>query len=210
LSVVNAILDMAKLRSGTFDLAPEPFSLVPLVDLCCDIVALKAKAGGVRLSRHCPDPMPEILGDKRIFKQILLNLLSNAVKFTPDGGEVRIAARIEEGTIVFEVADTGIGIDAADVQRLGDPFFQIRRSAVPEPDGTGLGLTVVRGLVGLQGGTISLASAPGQGTCVEVRLPTKASIAAAPRDPAKIEPLARQSKTPQTRGFEEQRMKQSA
>ncbi len=171
LAVVNGILDASKIESGSFDIVPEAFALGDLVELCCDMVGLKAEQTQVRLVRAVVPGAEELVGDQRACKQIVLNLLSNALKFTPTGGSVTIEARPEGNSVLIAVSDTGIGISARDLPRLGDPFFQARASYDRPNDGTGLGLSVVRGLVGLHGGSISIESAPGQGTRVSVRLP---------------------------------------
>jgi cell cycle sensor histidine kinase DivJ len=192
LSVVNSILDVSKIESGSFEVVAEPFDVAPLIDSCCDMVRLKAEETRVELVRMCPARLDELIADKRACKQILLNLLSNAIKFTPAGGRVTIGVRPEGNSLALYVADTGIGITAPDLPRLGDPFFQAR-SAYDRPyEGTGLGLSVVKGLVGLHGGTISLESEPGKGTCVTVRLPLdcRRSMPAS-QECAKIEVISR-------------------
>ena len=171
LAVVNGILDASKIESGCFDIVPEAFALDALVDLCCDMVGLKAEQTGVRLARSVAAGADDVIGDKRACKQIVLNLLSNALKFTPAGGHVAIDARPDGNSVLITVSDTGVGISARDLPRLGDPFFQARAAYDRPNDGTGLGLSVVRGLVGLHGGSIAIESAPGQGTRVTVRLP---------------------------------------
>ncbi|QGM99698.1 HAMP domain-containing histidine kinase [Methylocystis parvus] len=171
LEVVNTILDMSKIESGSMQIFPEPFSLPSLIDQCCDMVQLKADQGGVNLLRDYRRDMEELVADKRACKQILLNLLSNAVKFTPAGGKVRVVIAPEGNLLAVTVADTGIGIAASDLSRLGDPFFQASASHDRAYEGTGLGLSVVRGLVGLHGGAITVESMPKKGTSVTVRLP---------------------------------------
>ena len=171
LEVVNTILDMSKIESGSFDIVPEAFDVVPLIDACCDMVRLKAEQGGIALLRVCPAGLPELVADKRACKQMLINLLSNAVKFTPTAGRVTIGARPEGNSIVLYVNDTGIGILPHDLPRLGDAFFQAQGNHDRCYEGTGLGLSVVRGLVGLHGGSISIESAPGEGTAVSIKLP---------------------------------------
>jgi cell cycle sensor histidine kinase DivJ len=171
LEVVNTILDMSKIESGSMQIFPEPFSLPALIDQCCDMVQLKADQGGVNLLRDYRRDMDELVADKRACKQILLNLLSNAVKFTPAGGKVRIVIAPEGNLMAVTVADTGIGIAANDLDRLGDPFFQASASHDRAYEGTGLGLSVVRGLVGLHGGAITIESVQKKGTSVTIRLP---------------------------------------
>ncbi len=171
LSLVNTILDMSKIETGNFELAPEPFELAGLLDFCGDVVRLKAEEKAIGMSRACPPEVGEIVADKRACKQILLNLMSNAVKFTPEGGSVAINARSDGAFVEIAVMDTGIGVSPADLPRLGDPFFQARATYDRPYEGAGLGLSIVRGLVGLHGGTLAFESAPGQGACVTVRLP---------------------------------------
>jgi cell cycle sensor histidine kinase DivJ len=194
LAVVNGILDASKIESGSFDIHPEAFDLHDLIGQCCDMVGLKAEQTGVRLQREVAPGAGELVGDKRACKQIVLNLLSNALKFTPEGGRVAIAARPDGNSVLITVSDTGVGIAARDLPRLGDPFFQARAAYDRPADGTGLGLSVVRGLVGLHGGSIAIESAPGQGTRVSVRLPLDCRrVPAAPASVTKIETISRYS-----------------
>jgi cell cycle sensor histidine kinase DivJ len=194
LAVVNSILDMSKIEAGRFDILHEAFDVAQLVGSCYDMVSLKAQQGSVQIVRSCPAGLPELVADKRACKQILLNLLSNAVKFTPAGGRVTIAARAEGNSLLISVSDTGIGVSPRDLPHLGDAFFQARSSYDRPYEGTGLGLSVVRGLVGLHGGVIAIESAQGEGTCVTVRLPVDGRLARASTCPAKIEVLARVAK----------------
>ncbi len=171
LSVVNQILDMSKIETGNFVIEPEHFEIQALIDSCCDMVKLKAQEKHIQLKRAVSPNLQEIVADKRACKQILLNLVSNAVKFTPDGGAVDVSARAQAGYVEICVADTGIGIAPGDLPQLGAPFFQAKSTYDRPYEGTGLGLSVVRGLVGLHGGSMSIASAPGEGSVVTVRLP---------------------------------------
>ena len=202
LAVVNSILDMSKIQSGAFDIRPEPFALPPLIDLCCDMVKLKATEGGVELVRAYPEKIDEIVGDKRAYKQVLLNLLSNAIKFTPRGGRVTIKLHPDGNNVIVSVADTGIGIAPNDLTSLGNPFFQAGASYDRRYEGTGLGLSVVRGLVGLHGGTISVESELDHGTCVSIRLPLDCRrLPANKTATAKIETLPRHSRGEDPRQF---------
>jgi cell cycle sensor histidine kinase DivJ len=192
LAVVNTILDASKIQAGSFDIFPEAFDLAGLVHICCDMVGLKAEQGGIALIRDIAPNLDEVIGDKRACKQILLNLLSNALKFTPPRGKVTIGARPDGNCVVIFVSDSGIGIGARDLPKLGSPFFQAHAAYDRSYDGTGLGLSVVRGLVGLHGGSIAIESAPGQGTRVSVRLPNDCRRAQGGRNPlTKIETIPR-------------------
>ncbi|PPD44658.1 MAG: PAS domain-containing sensor histidine kinase [Methylocystis sp.] len=192
LEVVNTILDMSKIESGSMQIFPEPFPLPLLIDQCCDMVQIKADQGAVNLMRDYRRDIDELVADKRACKQILLNLLSNAVKFTPAGGKVRVRLQPEGNLLAITVSDTGIGIAAGDLARLGNPFFQASSAHDRAYEGTGLGLSVVRGLVGLHGGAMTVESAPRKGTSVTVRIPIDCreteNVAAAS---AKIETIPR-------------------
>ncbi len=172
LAMVNTILDASKIEAGSFRIVPDPFDLAALIHGCCDMVGLRAETSAVEILRDVAPGLSEVVGDERAYKQIVLNLLSNAIKFTPGGGQVRVSARPEGTSIIVSVSDNGVGIKACDLPKLGSPFFQAQNSYDRAFDGTGLGLSVVRGLVGLHGGSIAIESAPGQGTRVCVRLPS--------------------------------------
>ncbi len=171
LSVVNSILDISKIESGSMELHLEQFSLSNLIDQCCDMMRLRADQAAVSISRNYAEHVEEIVADRRACKQMFINLLSNAVKFTPPSGRVEMRLRPDGNFLVVSVLDSGIGISPADLARLGDPFFQASSSLSRSHEGTGLGLSVVRGLVGLHGGSIVIESSPDSGTCVTVRLP---------------------------------------
>jgi cell cycle sensor histidine kinase DivJ len=178
LSVVNLVLDMSKIEAGKFQILAEPFELEPLVKDCCDMLRLKAENGKVALLRAESDFSLEVVADKRACRQILLNLLANAVKFTPPEGRVTVGAFVADSMVHIHVSDTGIGIAAQDLARLGEPFYQVRSNYDRSYEGAGLGLSLVRGLVGLHGGTICLESSPGVGTRVTVRLPLDCRLVA--------------------------------
>ena len=110
-------------------------------------------------------------GDPRAFKQIALNLVANAIKFTERGGSVTVSAAVEGSRLMLRVTDTGVGIAADDLTRIGDPFFQAGKTYQRRHEGTGLGLSIVKGLVGLHDGEISVQSKLGEGTTVTVALP---------------------------------------
>jgi two-component system, cell cycle sensor histidine kinase DivJ len=171
LSVVNGILDMSKMESGNFEIAPEPFAPTPAIRSCCDLLVLKAQEAGVELKVRIAADLPEIIADRRAVNQILINLVSNAIKFTPRGGSVRVSALCDGLKLVVAVEDTGVGIGEADLPRLGEAFFQVRASYDRRHDGTGLGLSIVKGLVRLHGGDMHIHSRLGAGTRVTVRLP---------------------------------------
>ena len=170
LAVVNGILDVSKIGSGNFAITPEPFAPGPVIEHCCSLLALKAQEAGIEVVVRAGD-LPEINADKRALKQVLINLLSNAIKFTERGGHVTVTAAAESATLVLTVEDTGVGIGEEVLPYLGNPFFQARTAYNRRYEGTGLGLLVVKGLVGLHGGEIEIHSRVGTGTQVTVRIP---------------------------------------
>ena len=173
LDVVNTLLDISKIESGAMTIEQEPLDLAEMAQDCCKLMALRAEAGDIGLERVVGPDLPSVLGDRRALKQVVINLLSNAIKFTPAGGRVVLAVVRDGDMIDLSVSDTGIGISAVDLPRLGDPFFQAKGAYDRAYEGTGLGLSVVRGLVGLHGGRLTIESAPGIGTRVAVRLPVE-------------------------------------
>ena len=171
LSVVNGILDMSKMETGNFEISPEPFAPRAALLHCCNLLALKARDNGVDLITRAADDLPVMNGDPRAFKQIALNLVANAIKFTERGGSVTVSATVEGARLMLRVTDTGVGIDAEDLARIGDPFFQAGKTYQRKHEGTGLGLSIVKGLVGLHNGEMNVQSRVGEGTTVAVALP---------------------------------------
>jgi two-component system, cell cycle sensor histidine kinase DivJ len=171
LSVVNGILDMSKMESGSFEISPEPFTPRAALLNCCNLLALKARENGIDLVTRAPEDLPDMTGDPRAFKQILLNLVSNAIKFTERGGTVTVSAAVEGSRLVLRVSDTGVGIAADDLTRVGNPFFQAGKTYQRRHEGTGLGLSIVKSLVGLHAGEMSVQSKVDEGTTVTIALP---------------------------------------
>jgi cell cycle sensor histidine kinase DivJ len=180
LSVVNGILDMSKLESGSFEISPEPFAPRPALINCCNLLALKARENGIDLITDAPKDLPEVNGDPRAFRQILLNLVSNAIKFTERGGSVTVTAGVEGARLLLRVSDTGVGIASDDLARIGDPFFQAGKTYQRRHEGTGLGLSIVKSLVGMHGGDMTVQSRIDEGTTITIALPLDFSPPVAP------------------------------
>ncbi len=193
LSVVNGILDMSKIETGNFEITPEPFAPRQVIDDCCDLLNHRAREGGIEIVTRLPDDLPDVVADKRSLHQIMLNLLCNAIKFTADGGKVVVSANSEPNAIVVTVEDTGVGIGADDLPRVGEPFFQARSSYDRRHDGTGLGLSIVRGLLALHGGELQIASRLGEGTSVSIRLPLDCEKARTSGEQSKVSRLVSRS-----------------
>ena len=174
LQLVNDILDMSKLEAGRFQIFPEPFDLETVVTSSVAMLSVEAQRKGIHVGIDIPRDAPEVVADRRAAKQMLLNLLSNAIRFTPEGGRVDIVATFAPDRLDIAVRDTGIGIAADDIPRLGRPFVQADTAYSRAHDGTGLGLSVVRSLIELHGGRMTIESELGLGTVVTLSLPRHA------------------------------------
>ena len=174
LALINDILDMAKIEAGKLNLKFEPIRVEEVVEDAMRLMRNRAEAAGLTLVVDMPD-LPEVEGDYRALKQVLLNLLSNAVKFTPRGGQVTVRSALEmagQGERVrVSVQDTGIGISDTDMDRLARPFEQIESQLSKTQQGSGLGLALTKSLVEMHGGLLEIASEPGKGTTVSFTLP---------------------------------------
>ena len=171
LSLINDILDLSKIEAGRMELDIAPFDLRSAMDNALALVRGRAERQQVQLEIDIAPEVDTFEGDERKFKQIVLNLMTNAVKFTPEGGLVTLAARRRNGSYVFSVKDTGIGIAAGDQEKIFEEFRQVGTDYARKAEGTGLGLTLTRKLVELHGGTIGVESAPGRGSTFTFTLP---------------------------------------
>jgi len=172
LNIINDVLDMAKIEAGKIMLEEEMIDIAVEIDAALRMVAPRADDGALALATDIERGLPLVFADRRLFKQIMLNILSNAVKFTPRGGAITVRARREAGgRLAVSVADTGIGIRQADLERVLQPFGQAESGLARRYEGTGLGLPICKALAELHGGTIEIASTPGAGTTVTVRFP---------------------------------------
>jgi signal transduction histidine kinase/CheY-like chemotaxis protein/HPt (histidine-containing phosphotransfer) domain-containing protein len=172
LNILNDILDVSKLEAGNLQIAPEPLDLKPLVRQVDELMRVQARAKDLALRvTLAPDVPRWVRADATRLKQILFNLLSNAVKFSNAGTVSLAVARAASGALVFEVADTGIGMDEATLSRLFERFVQADATTSRRHGGTGLGLEISRSLARLMGGDISVQSSPGAGSRFTVTLP---------------------------------------
>jgi signal transduction histidine kinase len=176
LELINDILDMSKIEAGKFEIERKRLNIGEMVTDCLSLMEERARTAGVTLAADGPSAGLWVEADRRALKQILLNLLSNAVKFTPAAGSVTVAVCEATGghgrpVCRLAVRDTGIGIPAEAVSRLGNPFVQLRDGADRAHKGTGLGLALVRALTEMHDGALKIDSVLGAGTTVTVELP---------------------------------------
>ncbi|WP_300298839.1 ATP-binding protein [Ferrovibrio sp.] len=177
LAVIDDILDLSKVEAGKMKLVAEH---VPWAKLAQDCLTLLRPLAADRMVILQAEPAPDgatLYADERLAKQILVNLLSNAVKYTPSGGQAqfRLLATGDGGAVV-EVADTGLGMAPADVEKALEPFGRIDSALVSQMRGTGLGLPLVKALTELHGGRLEILSEPGRGTMVRLHFPPPPSL----------------------------------
>jgi len=170
LELINDVLDLSKIDAGKMELRESIFSIPDLVNDAVVLVRDKAKDHvglDVRVEGHT-----QVRADKRLTMQILINLLSNSVKFTPQGGLITVGAEEKPGYgLEIYVADTGIGMTEAQIEKAFSPYGQIDSKISREHQGTGLGLPISQSLARLQGGDLTASSTPGRGTRMTLTLP---------------------------------------
>lgn len=169
LELIDNVLDAGSLAAGRAGAETAPVDVSHIVEECRRMMATIAESRGVAILTEVADELPPVIADARLLRQILINLLSNAVKFSRPGGRVVISLEKREGALDLCVRDSGIGIAADVLPRLGQPFVQAQESEAS--DGVGLGLSLVKALVARMHGTFSMTSALGRGTSVSVTLP---------------------------------------
>jgi signal transduction histidine kinase/HAMP domain-containing protein len=173
LSLINDILDLAKIEAGRMELEVADFHLPQAIDNAVTLVRERAARRAITLEVAIDPQLGEIKGDERKVKQVLLNLLSNAIKFTPEGGRVDVQAGLVDGVAEISVTDTGVGIAPEDHEAVFEEFRQVGTDYAKKHEGTGLGLTLSRRFVELHGGKIWVKSQLGQGATFTFTLPVK-------------------------------------
>ncbi len=175
LGLVNDVLDLSKIEAGRLELQYEEFQVGTCISEVLTVVRPLAERAAVNLVVELDNESALLRADKGKLKQILYNLLSNAIKFTPEGGQavVKTRTRPRAGQLMLQVKDSGIGIDPDHHEQIFSEFFQVQAAADRQFEGTGLGLALVKRLVGLHGGTIKVDSQLGRGATFTVTLPLR-------------------------------------
>jgi signal transduction histidine kinase/DNA-binding response OmpR family regulator len=189
LALISDVLDLSKIEAGSMELDPERFAVLPFVEEVVETCRSLARKNENQLTVSFGDGVDTMVGDQTKLRQCLLNLLSNACKFTKEG---RITVRVDSVTtpegdwLRFAVSDTGIGISPKDLPKLFSNFAQASSATSTKYGGTGLGLALTQKLCDLMGGRITVESAPGEGACFTIHVPTqaRASGAGEPMDEA--------------------------
>ena len=204
LSLVNDVLDMSKIESGSMKLLNNPFDLRVLLQACCDIVEGQIIERNLTFTKQIgPFWHPYLVGSELHVRQVLINILSNAVKYTPDGGTIRFCAKetlYEEGLVHLriEITDNGIGMSEEFLQHIFEPFTQEQRSSRTHYKGTGLGMAITKKLVDQMHGSLDVESEPGKGSTFIVRL--SLPVDPTPHPVAEQQP-AKQEDTPTLAGL---------
>ncbi|MBI5641628.1 MAG: MCP four helix bundle domain-containing protein [Nitrospirae bacterium] len=163
LSLINDLLDLAKVESGRIELDVKQYDLPSALENSITLLRERANRHGILIDLVIDERLSSFMGDERKLKQIMLNLLSNAVKFTPDGGRISVKAGPVDSGVEISVSDTGVGIKPEDQQVIFEEFRQVGDDS-HKREGTGLGLTLTKTLVELHGGRIGVASEAGKGS----------------------------------------------
>ena len=206
LEVVRMLLDMSRIEAGKFELQTEPFLVQDMVEPCFGMVEAMAKKHDVTLVADIAGPLPQLVGDERACRQILLNLLSNAIKFSHPGGRVTVSLKRQGQSLNLSVSDHGVGMAPEAISRIGEPFFQVQDGLARRYEGTGLGLSIVKGLVELHQGTMRAMSEIGAGTTVTVLLPINGP-AIKVEETATVTPLRKEPAAAPVHSWQEEKRK---
>jgi two-component system phosphate regulon sensor histidine kinase PhoR len=181
--MVNELLDLSKIESGTAQLLMDDVDVVRLVRSSGERLRLFAERQGLKLEYDLPEALPYVRGDEDRLGQVLINLIHNAVKFSPNGGVITLGACREEAEITVWVADPGVGVPEADRQRIFERFYKVDRARVRGRGGTGLGLSIARHVVESHGGRIWVESEEGKCSTFYFTIPIP--VPSRPRPPGK-------------------------
>lgn len=169
------MLDISRIEAGAVAVRSEPVDLEQIVEHCRDMLAEELRAKAIDLSVSIELPAAQVQADPARLQQALLNIVSNAVKYNRPGGSIRIDAvrATDAASITVEIADSGIGMTPAQLASLYQPFNRLGRERI-DSNGTGIGLVIVKQLIGIMGGTIDIQSQEGEVTRVRLQLPAPA------------------------------------
>jgi len=174
LNVINEILDVSQIETGNRDLKESIVSVQDVVSSCLDMVKGKADSKNIRIDNKAAGKDLSLIGEKHAIKQMLLNLMSNAIRFSPDQSYIMLDAELDrKGNMFISVTDTGIGLTESELEKALSPFGQVSTEHKREGSGTGLGLTLVKSLVELHGGSLDIVSQKNIGTTATLTFPEK-------------------------------------
>lgn len=170
LSLINDILDISKIEAGQLNLSTDRFKIADVIQNVVDLSKPFAQSKNLLLTSVVDPEIPEIVSDQFRVQQVIINLVNNALKFT-ETGSVGIKAFLMNKHLVVQVIDTGMGIEAVQIEKLFKPFIQIDSGVARKHEGTGLGLSISKKLMTMLGGSISVDSEPEKGSTFSIKLP---------------------------------------
>jgi two-component system cell cycle sensor histidine kinase PleC len=174
MSIIDDVLDMSKIEAGHSSPKRKTFDLSEMAGECVRMNAEQARQKSIDFKSDLYNEIPPVFADEKMIKQFILNLLSNAIKFTEANGSVHLKTALNgNGNYTITVADTGLGIAQENLDIIFEPFRQIESTIERQHGGTGLGLPLVKAMIDMHGGTLSIDSALGNGTTITITLPLK-------------------------------------
>jgi PAS domain S-box-containing protein len=179
--LVDDLLDISRIESGTTELNLEPVNIAEVISQVIDIhlrERIRRKKKPVEILTNVARSLPKIYADQARITQIMINLLDNALYYTPDGGRISVRAHVDGDFAIVTVEDSGIGISEDDQKAIFERFYRSERVEVQRVPGTGLGLSIVRSLTEMHGGTIEVESTLGEGSAFRLKLPLYVEVAA--------------------------------
>ncbi len=177
LTLINDVLDISKIEANSMLLDESEVDVAEMIHSCTTMVHALIEGKDQNFTLQMPDDCPDLICDELRIKQVIINLLSNAIKFTPLKGDIGMHVTIEDDcAMTFKISDTGIGIAEESLEKVFEPFSQVEDIETRTIQGTGLGLALVRSLVELHGGTISIDSTPNKGTEISIYFPAERTL----------------------------------
>jgi signal transduction histidine kinase len=174
MELVSDLLDLAATRSVVSEEALEPVALQPALQQVLDRLSVEAETKKQVVTVEAPEETLVVQATPKGLGTVFSNVLGNAIKYTPEGGRIQVRMRRQNGQVLVSIADTGLGIPADALPRIGEEFFRAENARQSQVIGTGLGLSIVQELMGNFGGSMAVDSVEGQGTTVNLRLPAAA------------------------------------
>jgi signal transduction histidine kinase/CheY-like chemotaxis protein len=171
LDLINDLLDLAKMEAGHGQLEQVPLPLGEILQEIVELLRAKAEEQKVSLKLELTGDLPLIRADRRSMEEVFTNLVANAINYSPDGGDVTVAAKSHGDYVEVRVADRGIGIEAEEIPKIFDKFYRVKSPQTRQVIGTGLGLSLVKGLIEAHRGTVEVESQVGAGSTFRVLLP---------------------------------------